>query len=124
MLKIVNTTDETKNRRISNVRTMKPTICCQSSICGVHGGILQFSTTEGVLIDGRDYSSLTSETSCHLTIRSVTDIVRCDGNDGNMQIFHAASNPDVITLFCIQTDGYKKYSSDGKPSLLTIVEVI
>lgn len=85
-----------------------------------------FSTTEGILIDGRDYGYLTSEASCQLTIRSVTNIVRCDGNDGNMQIFHTASNPDVITLLCIQTDGCKEYGSDEKktPLQLTIVQVI
>lgn len=83
------------------------------------------STTEGILIDGRDYGYLTSEASCQLTIRTVTNIVGCDSNDGNMQIFHATSNPDVTALFCTQTDGYKIYSSkSGKQLQLTIVQVI
>lgn len=79
------------------------------------------STTERILIDGRDYGYLTLESSCQLTIRTVTNVVGCDGNDGNMQIFHATSNPDVITLCCTQTDGYKIYSMNGKALELTIV---
>lgn len=45
-----------------------------------------------------------------------------------MLICLAASNPDVIALFCIQTDGCKKCSSNGKKKKkalrLTIVKVI
>lgn len=78
----------------------KPTICCRSSICEVQPGIftVEISTTEGILIDGGDGSYLTSVTSCQLTIRIVTNSAECDGSDGNMQIFHAAYNPDVIPL--------------------------
>ena len=82
------------------------------------------STTEGFLIDGRDYGYLTSEASCQLTIGAVTNVVGCDGNDGNMQILHATSNPDVIAPLCTQTDGYKIHSSNGKTLQLTIVEVV
>lgn len=55
---------------------------------------------------------------------TVTNIVGCGGNDGNMQIFHTASDPDVFTLFCTQTDGYKTCSGNGKPLQRTIVKVI
>lgn len=57
------------------------------------------------------WQRLWSDASCQLTIRTVTNIVRCDSNDGNIQIVHAASNPDVIALF---SEGYKIYSSNEK----------
>lgn len=60
------------------------------------------SPTEGILIDGKDYCYLTS---CHLTIRTVTNIVKCDGNDGNIQILHATSQPDMFASFCLQIGG-------------------
>lgn len=52
--------------------------------------------------------------SCQLAIRTVTNVVGGDSNDGDMLIFHAPSNRDVIALLCIQSDGYKTYCSDGK----------
>lgn len=83
------------------MQDVKPTICCQSSICEVQGGILS-APLRGILIDARDDGYLTSEASCQLPIRTMTNVVGCDGNDGNMQIFHAASNPDVVTGLCAQ----------------------
>ena len=69
------------------------------------------------MIDGRNYGYLTSEASCQLTIRTVTNIVECDGNDGNMLIFHAASNPEDPSSHCsaFRQMEYKEYSSNGKP---------
>lgn len=72
------------------------------------------SPTEAILTDGRDYAYLTP--SCQLTIRTVTNVVGCDRNDGNMLIFHATSNPDSIALLCIQTHGYKIHCDNGKTS--------
>lgn len=88
------------NRNIKQAGCDSPHLLPVLHLCS--SGWNFFSTTEGIQIDGRDDGYLTSEAGCQLTIRTVTNRVGCDGNDGDMQIVRAASNPDVITLLCAQ----------------------
>lgn len=54
-----------------------------------------------ILIDGGADGYLTSEGSCQLPVRAVTNVAGCDGNDGNIcRFFALLSNPDVIALLC------------------------
>lgn len=54
-----------------------------------------------ILIDGGADGYLTSEGSCQLPVRAVTNVSGCDGNDGNIcRFFALLSNPDVIALLC------------------------
>lgn len=54
-----------------------------------------------ILIDGGADGYLTSEGSCQLPVRAVTNVAGCDGNDGNIcRFFTPLPNPDVIALLC------------------------